>query len=228
MTKYLLKAFWYLMGFVIFNLIGLLLDLIDFFKLIGFNVPTNWILVNPPHSYIYFGLICIVIYLTLVIFFLYHDYKQLVQNISNSDIAKLDEMAKVFPKDMIYYFIDNLEQTRVLSINQIENYEEGTRRFSSPDMALSNRRIEKARKKFLVSFRDFIDFTDEKFNPISNPNFIKFYGGMSELELLKDENFEEDEKQYLTKARNLNERWNEFHKVILKVEPGYVWKKERE
>lgn len=217
--EYYLRPLYTTLVIFILSLLGIVSDIAQVFD---FNVYVNIIKPNSPHSYIYLILFHVLLFLTLVVISF---HRSVVGNIPESDLAILDELGETYSSSTFYGFREYLEEARSIHIDQIDTFESYARRYSEKDKALLNKALENKKNKFLTSLLKFIDYTDENFNTIANPNIIKFFGGKSEYELMTSKTYAQEEKNYLRIAKEMYDAWNEFHQELRKVYPDYIWKK---
>ncbi len=217
--KALLKSLKVTIGFIITSLFGLFSN-ID--QLFGFNIYSELIVPNKPHSYIYILLSYILIFLIVIIL------EQSRYNHANlptkSDLAILERLSKDFPLDNFYVFKEYLAQNRAVSISQIDDFSDKSYRLLESDMKILNETIENAKSNFLHSLIDFIDYASNRFEPIVNPDIVKFYGGKSEYELMKDPGYLKEGENYLNIVREVALNWDILQKVVKEEYPNFVWK----
>lgn len=142
--------------------------------LFKYNIVTELLNKLLPHSYIYMGILSLLIFLVRLLM----HFIQLSQNNvpSGSDQATLNSMNEVFPKQAFRGFIDYLADSRAVALIQLEEYHLSVNRFTERNYTLSNKKLEAAKMDFLQSLAKFINYTGEHFDTILNSRAVKFKG----------------------------------------------------
>lgn len=199
------------------SLLGIFSDIAQLFD---YNIYIELIKPNFPHSWIYLIMAHVFIYLVLVIFAL---NRSIENKLPENDLSILNEIGQVFSSNSFYNFKYYLEQSRLVYIDQIDNFEICAKRFLEKDKAMSKKSVERKKVKFLLSFLNFLAFSEDKFNPTANPNVAKFLSGKSGYDLKLSGTYEQIEQDFLQLTSDIYRSWDSFQKKLRKVYPDYVW-----
>ncbi|GED72567.1 hypothetical protein BRE01_62690 [Brevibacillus reuszeri] len=223
----------YLISSLIFVLIVTSGILADHFSLIatifGLDVG-KFFNENKPHAQIYYLGIMVILFLIFIIKLQRDDNSSLKGKIleiesvkppiSNRDKKLLDEFFQKF--DSFYEFKERLLQTRSMFIGLADSYADNITKFSEPNKAFSDNKLEEAKRSFLEALDRYIHFTDDYFNPIGSPNLIKFHGGTSEREAMATGQYDIDFEKYKVVVGEVIDTWAEFNTVLKQEYPDYV------
>ncbi|UML50946.1 hypothetical protein MKS87_11160 [Bacillus subtilis] len=213
-------------GSVVSIFLGLIGFLSDFVTLTEISL-VNWIQHNLIESIIMIILIVGIVYLFGKVNGLIKENDNLVNevnrlnsymagNLSDTDKKLLKQFNESF-SDQMFYFFELLQDSRQIIFDQVNDFENNIKWFSSPQNKFMNDQIEKSKNNFLKSFSDFLDYFFVGTIVTGNNGFARFKAAS-----------EKEEQIYKDKLENLYNNWAEFCTIVKQESPKFDIHREKE
>lgn len=140
------------------------------------------------------------------------------------DLNLLKQLSHSFTGSSMRIFIENLEDSATVYTDQVTQFEIAIREFRSANKRFRDPSLEAAKTAFLDALARFLAVSGTTFFTIG-PGRAKFYGGISEYQLLTShaKSYPEDFKTFLKLARECSNSWDNLVQKAAELAPDFAW-----
>jgi hypothetical protein len=145
---------------------------------------------------------------------------------STSDMKIIKDISSVFTCDIVYEFLNNLQERHSYSHAQLIKLEQTIKRYNAPDKKLRLPELQRAKVEFFESITKFSTYSERTFFKVDDDELdMKFFGGDIGTRVMRTnyETYEKHSDALSIVLNDVNSKWGQFFEITQLTFTEFEW-----